>query len=427
MTMTSASTAPIAPRPIPIRLVEGPGGLSAWLVEDHSVPVVSVAWAWEGGAALDPAERIGATAMTAALLTEGAGDLRAPEFADALRDSAIGLGFDAQRDGFEGGFRALSTALPEAVRLARLAMTAPRLDADAVERVRARAIAGARQVLETPRGQAGRAFWAAAFPDHPAGRPTGGTAESLAAIPVEAIRAVIDRQLRRDGLLVAASGAITPDGLASLLGALFADLPAGAPPLPPPLPSFHDFGRTVVGLDSPQSTMIFGQPGIAVSDPDWEAAQVVLRILAGGGFSSRLMQAVRVRRGLTYGIGAGLDVLFHRGLVVGSVATENAKVAETLAVTREEWARMAAAGPEQAELADAVAFLTGSLPLQFTDSRRIAGTLLAMRRNGRPIDWLDGRAARLAALTREQVTGVAGRLLKPEALSVAVAGRPVGL
>lgn len=412
---------------IPIRTVEAPGGLTAWLVEDHSVPVVSLAWTWKGGAALDSPERNGAAAMAAALLTEGAGELRAAEFADALRDSAIGLGFEAQRDGFEGAFRALSTALPEAVRLANLAMAAPRLDPDAVERVRARAVAGARQVLETPRGQASHAFWAAAFPDHPVGRPVGGTPESLTAMPVEAIRAVIGRQLRCGGLLIVAAGDITPEGLAALLPALFDGLPAGPPPEAPPLPPFRAFGRTVVGFDSPQSTVIFGQPGLAVDDPDWEAAQVVLRILAGGGFTSRLMQAVRVQRGLTYGIGAGLDVLFRRAVVVGSVAAENARVAEALAVTREEWARMAAEGPTAQEVADAVAYLTGSLPLQFTDSRRIAGTLLALRRNNRPIDWLDGRAARLRALTRERVAEVAARLLKPEALSVAVAGRPVGL
>jgi zinc protease len=182
-----------------------------------------------------------------------------------------------------------------------------------------------------------------------------------------------------------------------------------------------------VEVASPQSAILFGQPGLPVADPDWETAQVVLRVLAGGGFSSRLMEAVRVRRGLTYGIGAGLDVLFGQGVVVGSSSTDNARVAETLAVTREEWARMAAEGPTRAELDDAVAFLTGNLPLQFTDSRRIAGTLLALRRNGRPIDWLNARAERLRALTTAQTTAMAQRLLAPAALSVAIAGQPAGL
>lgn len=411
---------------LPIQVIES-GRLSAWLVEDHSVPVVSLSWSWTGGAAADAPGREGTAAMAAAMLTEGAGDLRALTFADALRDAAIGLNFSAGRDTFEGGFRCLADALPEAVRLARLAMTAPRLDADAVERVRARAVAGARTQLETPRGQAGRAFWASAFPHHPAGRPATGTAESLASIPAEALRATLDAQLRRGGLLIAAAGAIRPAQLAALMEDLFAALPAGAPEAPPPLPPFTAFGREVVTVPGPQSQIVFGQPGIAPQDPDWEVAQVVLRVLGGGGFSSRLMEAVRVQRGLTYGIGVGLDTLFGNGVVTGAFATENARVAEALEVTRGVWSDLAAQGPTEAEVEEAVAYLTGSLPLQFTDSRRIASTLLAMRRNDRPIGWLDGRNDRLRAITRADAARLAGSLLKPDALAVTVAGQPSGM
>ena len=97
-------------------------GRTAWLIEDQSVPVVSICWGWRGGAALEANEHAGALAMGAALLTEGAGPLDNLAFADALRDAAIGIDFDAQRDGFEASFRALRPALDEAVRLANLAM-----------------------------------------------------------------------------------------------------------------------------------------------------------------------------------------------------------------------------------------------------------------------------------------------------------------
>ncbi|MDN3564798.1 M16 family metallopeptidase [Paeniroseomonas aquatica] len=426
--MTDQATAPREAKgfSLPIQAIEVEG-ISAWLVEDQSVPVVSIAWSWAGGAALDPEGQEGAAAMAAALLTEGAGPLRATDFADALRNEAISLNFSADRDSLEGSFRSLADALPEALRLARLAMVEPRLDADAIERVRARAVAGARRALETPRGQAGRAFWAAGFPGHSAGRPSGGTADSLAALPAAAIRAALDRQVRRDGLLVAVSGAITADQLKAILPPLFAGLPPGAPAAVPPLPGFRHFGQQVLPVASPQSAVVFGQDGLAATDPDWEASQVMLRILAGGGFTSRLMQAVREQRGLAYGIGAGLDLLFHHGVIVGSVATENARVAETLAVTREEWARMAAAGPTAEELADAVAFLTGSMPLAFTDSRRVANTLLTLRQNDRPTDWLANRPARLQALTRDKLAQVAARVLAPRDLSVIIAGQPAGL
>ncbi|MCA3317118.1 MAG: insulinase family protein [Roseomonas sp.] len=411
---------------LPIQRVTS-NGLTAWLVEDHSVPVVSLSWSWPGGAAFDAPGREGTAGLAAALLTEGAGDMPAAAFTDALRDAGIGLSFGAGRDDVDGGFRCLVDALPEAERLARLAMTAPRLDQAAIERLRARAIAGARQALETPRGQAGRAFWAAAFPTHPAGRPSGGTAESLAAISADDLRSVLGQQLRRDGLTIAAAGAIKPEALAALMVRLFAGLPAGAPAMPARLPAFTSFGQRVIGMDSPQSQAIFGHEGIGARDAEFEVAQVVLRVFGGGGFSSRLTESVRVKRGLTYGIGVGLDTGFGGGVLVGSVASDNGKIAEALAVTRDEWARMAADGPNDAEMAEAIAFLTGSLALQFTDSRRIANTLIAMQRNGRPIDWLDGRSDRLRAINRDDAARMARRLLKPEALSVTVAGRPVGL
>jgi zinc protease len=411
---------------LPIQVVEA-GPVTAWLVEDHAVPVVSLSWSWPGGAARDAAGAEGTMAMAAAMLSEGAGDLDATAFQDALRDAAISLSFSAGRDNFEGSFRCLTDALPEALRLARLAMTAPRFDADAVERVRARAIAGARQALETPRGQAGRAFWAAAFPQHPAGRPSGGTAESLAGVTADAMRAALAAQLRRGGVLVAAAGAIRPADLAARLPDLLGALPEGAPSAPPPLPAFTRFGRQVVPVPSPQSQVIMGQAGIAATDPDWEAAQVVLRVLGGGGFSSRLMQAVRVERGLTYGIGAGLDTMFGAGVVTCAFATENARVAEALEVTKRVWSDLAATGPTPGELDEAVAYLTGSLPLQFTDSRRIAATLLAMRRNARPLDWLDGRTERLRAITAVGAARVAAALLRPDDLAVTVAGQPAGI
>ena len=410
---------------LPVQVVES-AGVTAWLAEDHAVPVVSLAFSIPGAAALDPEGREGAGALAAALLTEGAGDLSANAFQEAMRDTAISFNFSADRDEFSGNFRCLSDALPDATRLARLALSAPRMEAQDIERVRARAIAGARQALENPRGQAGRAFWAAALPG-PFGRPPGGTAESLATLPGDLLKAVPGRQFRRGGLLVAASGAITAGQLRDVLAAIFGDWPTDAPAGLPTVPPFAARGVQVLAMDSPQSAAVFGQPGLAVDDPDWEAAGVVMRVLAGGGFSSRLMNAVRVERGLAYGIGAGPEPVAGRSIIIGSVATENARMAETLSVLRGEWARMAASGPTEAEREEAIAYLTGSQPLSFTSTRQVANILLALRRNNRPLDWLANRPARLAALSRERLAQVSARLLQPDALAVTVAGKPEGL
>ncbi|MBX9885423.1 MAG: insulinase family protein [Novosphingobium sp.] len=276
-----------------------------------------------------------------------------------------------------------------------------------------------------PAGIARRTFWESAFPGFPAGRLS--TPESLTAITEAELRAYLAAQLRQGGVMVAASGAINAADLRALMAELFADLPAGAPPAVPVLPALASFGVVKREKAAPQSTLVFGQDGLLPSDPGWEGFQVALRILAGGGFTSRLMRTVREERGLTYGIGAGLDLLFGRGIVIGNVATENARVAEVWGLIRAAWAEMAANGPTSEEVADAVAFLGGSLPLQFTDSRRTASLLLGLRQAGRSADWLAGRPERLAALDRANVTAVARRILRPDGLVLAVAGQPQGL
>ena len=409
---------------VPIQVIEH-AGITAWLVEDHSVPVVSIAWSWDGGAALEPEGREGLAGMASAMLTEGAGDLRSVAFTDALRDMGIGLGFSARQDVFEGSFRTLTAALPQAVPLARMAMSAPRLDDDALVRVRARALLAARQQLENPGAVARRAFWETGFPDTSVGRMA--TPESINTVTAEDIRSFYARQIRRGGVLVVASGAMDAAGLRAIMSELFSALPAGEPPALPDLAALRQFDPVTRPMPVPQAHMFFGQNALPPTHPDWEASQVMLRILAGGGFTSRLMKTVREERGRTYGIGAGLNVMFGRAIVVGSVSTENAQAGEVWRLVRDAWAEMAAGGPTEEEVQEAVAFLTGSLPLQFTDSRRTASLLLGLRQTGRPPEWLAGRPARLTALTRDGIARVAAEVLQPDALALAVAGQPQGL
>ena len=418
-----ADLPPRAPFALPITIIEE-AGITAWLVEDPSIPVISLNWSWQGGSAFDPVGHEGMMALAAAMLTEGAGDLDNLAFADAARDAGVSINFSVGRDSTSGSLRALSDALPEAIRLARLAMTEPRLDARDLDRVRARAIVGARQAIETPRGMASRAFWAAGFPGHPAGRSS--SPESFAAIPAADLTASIARQFRGEGLLIAAAGAITAIELRAAITSLFGGLPRGAPPALPELPALAQFGSQVVEKPAPQSAVQFGQNAPLPTDPRWEPTQVALRILGGGGFSSRLMKLIREERGLTYGIGAGMDVLFGRGVIVGQASTDNRNAADMLALLEQSWRAMANDGPTPDELAEAVDFLNGSLPLQFSDSRRIAAGLLSLMQNNRTPAWLAGRPARLSALSRDDVARAA-QAFGQTPLSIVVAGQPIGL
>ncbi|NCU21191.1 insulinase family protein, partial [Candidatus Falkowbacteria bacterium] len=186
-------------------------------------------------------------------------------------------------------------------------------------------------------------------------------------------------------------------------------------------------GVTVVDFDSPQSVVLWGQRGLPMNDPDFFAAFVANHILGGGGFSSRLMEEVREKRGLTYGVASYIAPKDLGETWQGSVASSNDKVAEAISVIRTEWARMAADGVTDSELAAAKTYLTGAYPLRFDGNGPIANILVGMQLNGFPRDYVNTRNARIEAVTREDVARVVARLLDAEALRFVVVGRPIGL
>ena len=408
--------------------VKSPGGIEAWLVRDTLNPILSLRFVFRGGAALDPAGKEGLARMTAALLDEGAGDMDTKAFRGTLEDRAIGLSFDASLDEFGGSLQVLTEHKDVAVRLLALALTQPRFDADATQRVRSQILARIRRESENPDTVAQTRLFAEMFPGHPYGRRTRGTLQSVAAIGVEDMRRTVRERLARDTLVVGAAGNIAPDELGRLLDAAFGALPAKAVPariadVAPKL----DARAIVVKTKVPQSTVAFAGPGLKRDDPDFYAAFVLNHILGGGGFTSRLYEEVREKRGLAYSAGTSLHPLRHSAMTIGSAATANARVGETIAVVRAEWQRLADGGVGTAELDDAKTFLTGSFPLRLTTLSAIAGMLTAMQLDSLGLDYLDRRNDYIRAVTPESVARVARRLLDPARLLVVVAGEPDGL
>lgn len=420
-----ADATPDAGWSVPVQAIVSPRGIAAWLIEDRSVPVVALSFAFAGGAALDPPGQEGRADLASALLTQGAGPYDTAAFSSLLRDHAVTLSFGADRDSLSGTLRVLEDERDFGAEMLALVLAEPRFDGEAVARVKAQKTLALRREAEQPRTLAARRWWKESLPGHPFARPSGGTEEGIAPLGRDDLRAAMAAQLRRGSLVAAAAGAIDAAGLGALLDRAFADaVPEGEAAPVPPLPVPRAFGLAVIERDAPQAAALFGHGAIPPEDPDWEAAQVVNWVLGGGGFSSRLMTEIREKRGLTYGIGTSLVPFRGAALVLGSVSTENPRFREALSLLRAEWARMAADGPTEDEVASGKAFLSGSFPLGFTSTPQIAGTLVALQRVGRAPDWLAGRLARLAAVTVEDARRTARRLFDAEALSVAVAGRP---
>ena len=411
-----------------IRRVVSPGGVEAWLVEEPSIPIISVEMMWKGGARFDPEGKAGLANMVSGLLDEGAGELDSQAFQTRLKDFSISLSFDASRDSFEGSLRTLSKNTAEAFRLLGLALTAPRFDGEPIERIRRQILTQIAHSQTNPRSIAGRTWFRAAFPNHPYGNPTRGTADSVKGLQAADIRRFVADRLARDNLLVGVVGDITAAELAPLLDSTFGGLPAAAVAAAGPdvWPAEGAVVR-VVEQETPQSVVLFGMRGLKRNDPDYFAAYVMNYILGGGGLTSRLAESVRERRGLTYSIYSYLNPMAETALYMGGLSSSNETVALAVELTRAELRRLRQEGVSELELADAKTYLNGSFPLRLTSNARIAGLLVAMQRYDLGIDYLDHRAGYIEAVTLADVKRVAERLLKPENLIVVVVGKPVGL
>jgi zinc protease len=424
LTFATANCASAASK---IEEIVSPGGIKAWLVRDNTVPLLSLDYAFTGGANADPADKPGVAHMVGALLDEGAGDLDARTFQERMEEKAIQLGFTAGRDQFRGSLRSLAINLDEAVDLLRLALTAPRFDADAIERIRAQLQAQVLRGTTNPNEIVALRWWAAAFPDHPYGRPANGTAESLAAIGVDDLKAFVHNTFARDTLTVGVVGDIDPDAAGKLIDRIFGALPAKATLAPVPDTAMHGLGeRIVVDLNVPQTVIAFGGPGLARSDPDFFAGYVVNHIYGGAPMSSWLYREVREKRGLAYGIYSRLIWMDHANIMSGSTATRSDRAAETLSLIEEQTRRMAAEGPTQEELDKAKTYLKGSYALAFDTSSKIAGQLVQLQLDKLGIDYPERRGALIDAVTLADARRVAKRLFDTKLLTLVV-GRAQGL
>lgn len=410
-----------------IKEITSPGGIKAWLVEEPSIPFMALEIRFKGGASLDRPGKRGAGHLMSGLLDEGADDLSAVEYAGAREALAARIGFDIGSDSLAVSAQFLTENRDASVELLRKALQEPRFDQDAIERVRGQVLSIIASDQKDPNHIASVTFNGLAFGDHPYGSSIEGTSESVAELTREDLLASFADIVAQDRMFVGAVGDITAEELGVLLDTLLGGLPETGAPLPERAQFGLPGGETVVDFDTPQSVAIFGHEGIARDDPDFFPAFVMNQVLGAGGFGSRLMEEVREKRGLTYGVYSYLALRDHSDLVLGQVSSSNDVVAEAVDVIREEWRKLAENGVTQDEVDRAKTYLTGAYPLRFDGNATIANIMVAMQVDGMPIDYIDTRNAQVEAVTRDDVARVAKRLLQPEKLHFVVVGQPEGL
>jgi zinc protease len=415
--------APSFQMPAPQRTVLK-NGLTVLILERRAVPLVQMQLLVRSGSVSDPAGREGTAAILARLLKRGTPGRTAAEFAEAVEFLGGTLSAEAGRERIrlagEFGSRDFEAGL---ALLAGMALSPSLSDAE-FEKERALLLAEHESSLDDPAWIAARAFDAWLFGDHPYGRPPEGTKRSVAGLKRSDVAAFHQAHFSPANAVLAIVGDVEAREARGAVERLFGSWrgrSAGAAVVATPAPAK---GRRVLLVDKPdatQSQIRFGFLGPGRSDPDLVPLTVVNAVL-GNGFTSWLVDEIRVKRGLTYSIRSSIQPGRRSGSYVVSTFSKNATVAETVRRSIDLMSRMRADGPGEADLDKGRNYVAGLYPLRIESPDALAAEILDVEFYGLGPDYINGYQGRIRGVGIEAARAAATRHVPVDDLAIVVVG-----
>ena len=402
-----------------------PNGIKLWHVEDNSLPIITMHFAFRGaGSVNDPDGKIGLGQLVSNTIDEGAGDRDANAFQTALQDHAIDLSFSNGRDHFTGKIKTLKRHKDLAFELLYDAIHKPTFELEAANRMKYANVMRVKSSQAKSDWMASRLMNDVYFGDHAYAQNSGGTISGLTGITKKDMVDFVKTHFTRGNLVVSTAGDMSADEATILVDQIFSDLPEQS--------KVYAFKDVVVSetpvkkafkMDSPQSSVQMIWPAFGLNDPDYHAMRVMNHILGGGGFSSYLMEEVREKRGLTYGIYSQPVNMNYADYMVIQSATSPENVAPMSEAITDVLTKLKTEMVDNELLMDAKSYLVGSLPLRFASTLSLSGAAIRMQLDGRDISALDNWADKINAITSDDIQRVANRIfVNTEPTATVIAG-----
>lgn len=367
-------------------------GVRLILLPRHEVPLIAVEAVVRGGARLDPPDRAGVASITAEMLTRGAGERDAFEFVEAVEGAGGSLDAASHSEAIllHSQFLARDRALM--LELLADALQRPRFDPDELEGVRERRIEFIKAAKDSePQSLIGSYGRALLFHAHPFGQPISGSERSLAEITPADLERYHREHIGADRLTLVFGGDFDPRELRTEVARAFGGWRLAAAPLPPLAAPARVHGRRVLLVDAPGSAQTYfwiGNTGVARGYAH-RAALEITNTAFGGSFGSMLMQALRIKSGLTYSAGSS----FRRGSVPAEFAissfTEVQSTSRALEIALETLDRLKHQGADARALDSARSYIQGQYPLNFETAADWAGALADLDLHGLPESYID--------------------------------------
>jgi zinc protease len=402
-----------------------PNGLTVLVVEQHALPIVQVQALVKTGSVQDPPEKAGLANLTAGLLDEGTATRSATQLAEQIEFVGGALEAKATHDFTTASARVLAKDAELGFELLAGIVIHPSFPEPELERVRKLILGEIIAQKDDPGSVAGKAFSRLVFNGHPYSWPVNGTEETLPSISRADVQAFHAREYLPNRTILAVVGDITVEQVRALVEKHFASWPKGPEPARTAAAPAA-IAKPVVQLidkELTQTTLVLGHLGISRTNPDYYAVTVMNYILGAGGFSSRLMDSIRDKQGLAYGVISQFEPRATSGPFLVSLQTRNATANQALAGVLKELHAMKAAPVSARELSEARSYLIGSFPMRFDTTHKLAEVLCQVEFYGLGLDYFTQYPAWIARVTADDVIRVAKQYLHPDRYALVAVGK----
>ncbi|MFJ3051623.1 M16 family metallopeptidase [Pseudomonas nitroreducens] len=401
-------------------------GARVLFVEAHELPMFDLRLTFAAGSSQD-GDTYGLAMLTNAMLNEGVPGKDTSAIAAGFDDLGANFGNGSYRDMAVASLRSLSEPAKRDAALALFdqVIGQPTFPEDALARIKNQVMAGFEYQKQNPGKLAGLELFKRLYGDHPYAHSSDGNEKSVPKISVAQLRAFHQKAYAAGNVVIALVGDLTREQAEAIAGSVSKSLPKG-PALPAPgEPQTPKAGVTHIEFPSKQTQLMLAQLGITRNDPDYAALYLGNQILGGGGFGTRLMDQVREKRGLTYGVYSGFTGMQSRGPFTIGLQTRAEMSEGTLKLVQDIVRDYLDKGPTQKELDDAKRELAGSFPLSTASNADIVGQLGAIGFYNLPLDYLETFLSQVQGLSVEQVKEAMRRHLDPDAFVIVTAGPTV--
>ncbi len=410
----------------PIKKTMLDNGLKVIVIEQHELPIVAFRLILKSGSACDPAGKAGLADLTAGLLRKGTKTRTATQVAEEIDFVGGSLDAGADRDATYASCRVLSKYFDTGLGLLSDIILNPTFNQEEIDRLQKQTLASIKQQKDDPGSVASEKFREFVFGDNPYGLPTEGTEESVPVLTRDDIVNFHDKYYVPSNAVLAVVGDVKNSDVIKKVKAKFSSWSGTPVTLPTPAESPAIKGYQILLVDKPDLTQTYielGHLGIDRKNPDIFAVRVMNYILGGGGFASRLMEEVRAKRGLTYGIYSNYDYLKWQGAFNVTSFTRNDSTAAAITATIDQLRKIRSEGVTDKELADTKSFYTGYFPLQFETPEQIATQILVVELYNLGEDYLTNYTKNINAVTKEDVQRVAQKYIDPDNLKMVVVSK----